>query len=75
MPAKSTRKSTPDDWNYETAVGEVESLIAQLEAGELPLAEVFTQFEKAVTALQQCETYLTSKRQQVDLLIETLEDA
>ncbi|MBD2260110.1 exodeoxyribonuclease VII small subunit [Pseudanabaena sp. FACHB-2040] len=75
MPAKSTRKSAPDDWNYEVAVSEVETLIAQLEAGELPLADVFTQFEKAVTVLQQCETYLTAKRQQVDLLIETLEEA
>lgn len=58
---------------YEDSVAQVEDLIRQLEAGDLPLAEVFSQFEQAVKTLQQCDTYLSEKRQQVELLIETLE--
>lgn len=67
-------KKAADPWNYETTVATVESIIADLESGSLPLAAVLSQFEQAVQALQQCETYLSEKQQQVDLLIETLTD-
>jgi exodeoxyribonuclease VII small subunit len=68
------KKPTADPWNYETAVATVEAIIADLESGQLPLAAVLTQFEQAVQALNQCETYLQEKQQQVELLIETLGD-
>ena len=60
------------DWNYEEAVAEVETIIAAIEAGELELEEVFEQFTAAVEYLRQCETFLQQRQQQVDLLIETL---
>jgi exodeoxyribonuclease VII small subunit len=76
MPAKASRsKPQPNPWSYEDTVATVEALIADLESGRLPLAEVLAQFEQAVQALQQCETYLSEKRTQVDLLIETLSDS
>ncbi|TVQ10997.1 MAG: exodeoxyribonuclease VII small subunit [Leptolyngbya sp. DLM2.Bin27] len=69
------KKTTPaDPWSYETTVATVETIIADLESGSLPLAAVLTQFEQAVQALTQCETYLQEKQQQVDVLIETLAD-
>ena len=71
MPSKTSNVS--ETWSYEASVARIETLIQQLEAGDLPLADVFTQFEKAVTTLNQCETYLEEKQKQVDLLIETLE--
>jgi len=74
MPTKSTSPKT-NPWNYEETVAVVEAIMADLESGRLPLAEVITQFEQAVQALQRCETYLAEKRSQVDLLIETLTDA
>lgn len=74
MPAKSVSPK-PDPWSYEETVATVEAIVADLESGRLPLAEVLTQFEQAVQALQRCETYLADKRSQVDLLIETLTDA
>ncbi|MGB3494332.1 MAG: exodeoxyribonuclease VII small subunit [Elainellaceae cyanobacterium] len=64
----------PEDWNYEATVTTIESIISQIETGELPIADVFEQFETAVNRLQQCESFLTHHRQQVDLLIETLND-
>ncbi|MGF1520566.1 MAG: exodeoxyribonuclease VII small subunit [Nodosilinea sp.] len=69
MPKKNTPAET---WSYETTVATVEAIIADLESGSLPLAAVLTQFEQAVQALTQCETYLQAKQQQVDVLIETL---
>lgn len=64
--------SLPETWNYEATVTEVESIIKQIESGELELAEVFEQFTTAVGYLHQCETFLTQRQQQMDLLIETL---
>ncbi|HIK43281.1 MAG TPA: exodeoxyribonuclease VII small subunit [Leptolyngbyaceae cyanobacterium M65_K2018_010] len=76
MATKSTHaKNQPDPWSYEDAVATIEAIIADLESGRLPLAEVLAQFEQAVQALQQCESYLREKRSQVDLLIETLTDS
>ncbi|MEB3289449.1 MAG: exodeoxyribonuclease VII small subunit [Leptolyngbya sp.] len=79
MPAKS-RSTQPDaqdsiPWSYEDTVATVEAIMADLESGRLPLAEVITQFEQAVQSIQRCEAYLAEKRAQVDILIETLNDA
>lgn len=70
--AAATR--APSDWNYEATVSEVETIINQIELGELELADVFQQFSAAVERLRQCESFLSRQQQQVDLLIETLLD-
>lgn len=75
--AKVTRlsdKTNPENWNYEETVAKVEEILTQIEAGELELADVFEQFSAAVNYLQQCESFLAERQQQVDLLIETLTD-
>ncbi|NEP59179.1 MAG: exodeoxyribonuclease VII small subunit [Symploca sp. SIO2G7] len=64
--------SLPESWNYETTVAEVELIIKQIETGELELAEVFEQFTTAVEYLNQCQSFLMQRQQQMDLLIETL---
>jgi exodeoxyribonuclease VII small subunit len=65
--------SLPESWNYEATVAQVETIIQQIEAGELELADVFEQFTTAVNYLRQCEGFLSQRQQQMDLLIETLE--
>jgi exodeoxyribonuclease VII small subunit len=70
----SHQPAFPPDWNYEATVAEVESIISQIEMGELELSDVFEQFTQAVERLRQCETFLAHQQQQVDLLIETLLD-
>ncbi|AFY64583.1 exodeoxyribonuclease VII small subunit [Geitlerinema sp. PCC 7407] len=62
------------DWNYERTVAEIETIVAQIEAGELELADVFSQFSTAVEYLRQCEHFLEHKQQQMDLLLEVLSD-
>jgi exodeoxyribonuclease VII small subunit len=61
-------------WNYEATVAEIEAVIVRIESGELELAEVFSQFEAAVSQLRQCEVFLSERQQQMDLLVETLTD-
>jgi exodeoxyribonuclease VII small subunit len=66
--------SLQDGWHYEATVEKIEAAIARIESGELDLADVFDQFEEAVEDLRRCETFLSDRQQQVDLLIETLSD-
>lgn len=61
-----------DSWNYEASLEQVEAIITNLETGELPLADIFEQFEQAVTELKKCDSFLQEKQQQAQLLIETL---
>lgn len=70
----STDISFQNDWNYEENVAKIEKIVAEIESGKLELAEVFEEFSAAVQYLRQCETFLQQRRQQVDLLIETLVD-
>ena len=65
-------KKSAETWNYETSVEQIEAIITDLETGELPLADIFEQFEKAVAELKKCDSFLQEKQQQAQLLIETL---
>jgi len=67
-------KDIPPEWKYEATVAQVETIISQIEAGKLELAEVFDRFAEAIEYLHQCEKFLAERRQQMDLLIETLTD-
>lgn len=62
----------PENWSYEQALSQIETITHQLETGELPLAEVFEQFSEAVSALQHCDRFLQEKQMQASLMIETL---
>ncbi|MCF2970716.1 exodeoxyribonuclease VII small subunit [Synechococcus sp. Nb3U1] len=62
-----------DPWRYEVAIAEVETLIDQIESGELDLAEVVERFQQAAQTLKTCEAFLQQKRQQVEIIIEQLE--
>lgn len=62
------------DWSYEATVKEIESTIAQIESGDLDLADLFNRFEAAVHQLRKCETFLVERQRQMDILIETLSD-
>lgn len=68
-----TSKKASPQWSYEAAIAHIESTVTRLEEGNLPLAEVFTEFEEAVQQLRRCEAFLQEKQQQADLLIETLD--
>lgn len=64
--------ATEENWSYEAKVAEIEEIISRIETGELDLADVFEQFSIAINYLQECDRFLHSHQQQIDLLIETL---
>ena len=59
-------------WNYEETVAGVEEILAAIEGGDLELTEIFSQFAVAVDRLNQCENFLATQREQVELLLENL---
>lgn len=68
------KKSRGTDWSYEKTVEQVETILDAIESGDLELKEVLEQFAVGVESLRQCEEFLTSQQEQVELLLETLED-
>lgn len=70
------KKSSPEPsaWHYESAIAEVEHIIAQVERGQLDLANVIEQFVTATQILKQCEAFLQEKQAQVSILVETLQE-
>ena len=59
-------------WNYEETVTGIEEILVAIEGGDLELTEVFSQFAVAVDHLNQCERFLATQREQVELLLEDL---
>lgn len=62
------------DWQYENEVTAIETIIEQIESGDLPLETVFEEFAIAVEKLQACEKFLKQGKDRLTLLVETLND-
>lgn len=65
MPRK---KKTPD---FEKSLQELESLVNQMEQGDLSLEESLQAFETGVGLTRECQAILTQAEQKVQVLIET----
>ncbi len=55
--------------DFELALSELEKLIAQLERGDLPLAESLALFEQGVALTRACHTALAQAQQRVEILL------
>ncbi|TCK17447.1 exodeoxyribonuclease VII small subunit [Thiogranum longum] len=60
-------KKMPD---FETALAELESLVEQMEQGDLSLDESLKQFERGVQLTRACQTALKEAEQKVQILLE-----
>ena len=63
----TSRKKTPD---LEKSLTELESIVEQLEEGEIPLEEALKQFEKGVKLSRDCQTALQAAEQRIKVLTE-----
>lgn len=54
---------------FEAALEELESVVEQLENGELPLEESLAAFEQGVGLVKYCNQKLTEAEQRVELLV------
>ena len=55
--------------DLEKALAELESLVDELERGELPLEKALEQFERGVALTRDCEAALTAAERKVELLM------
>lgn len=61
------KESRPD---FEQALKELEAIVAQMEAGQLPLEQSLQAYQRGSELLQQCQKALADIEQQVRLLNE-----
>lgn len=54
--------------NFESALTELENIVAQMESGQLPLEETLSAYKRGAELLQYCQNALANAQQQVLLL-------
>jgi exodeoxyribonuclease VII small subunit len=54
--------------SFETALTELESIVAAMDAGQMPLQESLNAYQRGVELLRHCQATLTAAEQQVQLL-------
>jgi exodeoxyribonuclease VII small subunit len=65
--------------SFEATLAQLESLVARLESGDLPLEEALRTFEQGVRLTRECQSALSTAQQKVQQLLQrdgtlTLED-
>jgi exodeoxyribonuclease VII small subunit len=70
MPDSDTKTKEP---SFEEAMESLESIVASLETGQLPLEDMVTAYERGVKMLRACRERLESARQRVELITADLE--
>ncbi len=61
-PASATTPS------FEAALGELEAIVAAMEAGKMPLQDALDAYKRGVALLRQCQATLTAAEQQIRIL-------
>lgn len=54
--------------HFEKSISELESIVMQLEKGELSLDDSLKQFEKGITLARKCEETLNNASQKIEML-------
>lgn len=70
---KTTAKSKEAAPDFEASLGELEQIVGQLEAGNLPLAEAIERYEQGVKLLKQCHGSLNAVQRKIELLTQVNE--
>ncbi len=61
-------KSKATELSYEEALEKLESIVTKMEDGDVPLAELLTQFEEGTQLLKQCESHLKAAELRIEQL-------
>ncbi len=65
---KTTRKTTEEKPDFETALAELEELVERMEKGELSLEDSLRDFERGVELTRFCQQALKEAEQKVQIL-------
>ena len=60
--------------NLEKTLADLESLVKELESGELPLDDAMKKFEKGVKLTRICQNALKEAEQKVEILLQNTDD-
>jgi len=66
--SNTASKSAPAPASFETALAELETIVASMEGGQLPLAESLAAYKRGAELLQYCQSALKDAQQQVQIL-------
>ncbi len=58
---KTTKASSPP--SFETAVAELEAIVQEMEAGQLPLDDALARYQRGTTLLRHCQDVLDKAEQ------------
>ncbi|MBI5451409.1 MAG: exodeoxyribonuclease VII small subunit [Gammaproteobacteria bacterium] len=67
MTKKTSKNKTPD---FEQAMSELETLVEQLEQGDISLEESLQHFERGIALTRHCQQALKTAEQKVRILLE-----
>lgn len=67
MPAKPISPAPDSPPSYEAAASELDTLIAAMEAGQLPLDALLAQYQRGVALLAVCRERLAAVEEQVQV--------
>ena len=68
----ATTKLTTDNQNsYEQSLAELETIVSQMETGQLSLADSLNAYQRGTVLLQTCQQDLSAVEQQVRILTES----
>jgi exodeoxyribonuclease VII small subunit len=65
MPKKTPQ---PVPKNFEEALAELETILADIEGGDVPLEQSLTKYERGQFLVQHCRTVLAQAEKQIELL-------
>ena len=57
--------------NLEKSIGDLESLVDELESGDLPLEKAMKKFEEGIKLTRQCQAALKEAEQKVEILVQS----
>lgn len=69
---RSKKNSSPD---FEAALEELETLVEQMEAGDITLEESLQHFERGILLTRTCQEALKAAEQKVEILLQNSTDA
>ena len=64
----ATALTADDDLSYEAALQQLESLVARMDAGQMPLDELLSGYQRGAALLKICRSKLAAVEQQIKLL-------
>ncbi len=63
--------SEPESFNFEQSLEALESLVQQMEKGDLSLEASLAAFERGIKLTRECQSALATARQRVEKLVQT----